>query len=88
MKTSNIAVDTPVENTSSITVEKAVKQGITFDPVTCCASMSRVNKIQEAVKYQYGKVEIGMPVSMDDIAAKEYTGKEYTIVEEWRLKTK
>ena len=39
-------------------------------------------------KRQYGKVEIGMPVSIDDIAAKGYTGKAYTIVEEWRLKTK
>ena len=35
----------------------------------CCVSSSRVNKIQEAVKYQYGKVEIGIPVFMDDIAA-------------------
>ena len=35
----------------------------------CCAPTSRVNEIQEAVKYQYGKVEIGMPVFMDDIAA-------------------
>ena len=34
-----------------------------------CASTSRVNAFQEAVKYQYGKVEIGMPVFMDDIAA-------------------
>ena len=25
--------------------------------------------IQEVVKYQYGKVEIGMPVFVDDIAA-------------------
>ena len=34
-----------------------------------CASISRVNIIQEAVKYQYSKVEIDMPVFMDDIAA-------------------
>ena len=34
----------------------------------CCASASRVNTIQDSVKYQYGKVEIGMPVFMDDIA--------------------
>ena len=33
------------------------------------ASTSRVNAIQEAVKYQYGKVEIRIPVFMDDIAA-------------------
>ena len=30
---------------------------------------SKVNEIQEAVKYQYDKVEIDMPVFMDDIAA-------------------
>ena len=35
----------------------------------CCTSTSRVNEIQEAVKYRYGKVEIGIPVFMDDIAA-------------------
>ena len=35
----------------------------------CCASTSRVNAIQESVKYQHGKVEIGMPVFMGDIAA-------------------
>ena len=35
----------------------------------CCVSTSRVNTIRESVKYQYGKVEIGMPVFMDDIAA-------------------
>ena len=35
----------------------------------CCTSTSRVNEIQEAVNYQYGKVEIDMSVFMDDIAA-------------------
>ena len=35
----------------------------------CCASTSRVNTIQESVKYHHGKVEIGMPVFMGDIAA-------------------
>ena len=68
-KTSNIVVDTPVGKTSSITVEEVVKQGTIFGPIMCCASTSRVNTIQESVKYQYGKVEIGMPVFMDDIAA-------------------
>ena len=68
-KTSNIVVDTPVGKTSSITVEEVVKQGTIFGPIMCCASISRVNTIQESVKYQYGKVEIGMPVFMDDIAA-------------------
>ena len=65
-KTSNIVVDTPVGRKSSITVEEVVKQGTIFGPIMCCASTSRVNTIQESVKYQYGKVEIGMPVFMDD----------------------
>ena len=39
----------------------------------CYASTSRVNVIHEAVKYQHGKVEIGMPVFMDDTAAVETT---------------
>ena len=68
-KTSNIVADTPVGKTSSITLEEVVKQGTEFDTIMCCASPSRINEIQEAVKYQYGKVEIGMPVFMDDIAA-------------------
>ena len=46
-----------------------MKQGTIFDPIMCCASTSRVNTIQESMKYQYGKVETCMPVFMDDIAA-------------------
>ena len=34
----------------------------------CCASTSKVSVIQETVKYQYGKVEIGMSIFMDLIA--------------------
>ena len=67
-KTSNIVVDIPVGKTSSITVVEVVKQGTIFGPIMCCASTSRVNEIQETVKYQCGKVEIGMSVFMDDIA--------------------
>ena len=62
-------VDLPVGKTLSITVEEVVQQETIFDPIMCCASTSRVNTIQESVKYQYGKVEIDMPVFMDDIAA-------------------
>ena len=90
-ETSNIVVDTPVRKTSSITVEEVVKQGTIFGQIMYCASTSRVSRIQEAVKYQYGKVEIGMPVFMDDIAAVGAaitSEKEYRIVEEWRLKRK
>ena len=46
-----------------------MKQGTIFDPIICCASKPRGNEIREAVKYQIGKVEIGMPVFMDYIAA-------------------
>ena len=70
-KTLNILVDTPVGKKSSITVEEVVKHTAIFGPFMCCAATSRVNKVQEAVKYQYGKVEIGMPVFMDNIAAVE-----------------
>ena len=34
----------------------------------CCASTSKVSVIQETVKYQYGKVEIGMSIFMYLIA--------------------
>ena len=48
-----------------------MKQGTIFGQLVCCASASRINVIQEAVKYQYGQVEICMLVLvfMDDIAA-------------------
>ena len=68
-KISNIVVGTPVGKTSSITIEEIVKQGTIFGPIMCCASTSRVNTIQESVKYHYDQVEIGMTVFMDDIAA-------------------
>ena len=35
----------------------------------CCVETSTVNSIVEEVKYRFGKINIGMPVSMDDIAA-------------------
>ena len=68
-KTSNIIVVTPAGKIPSINVEDVAKQRTIFDPITCFASTSKVNIIQEPVKYQYGKVEIGMPVFMDDTAA-------------------
>ena len=46
-----------------------MKQGTIFDPIMCYASKSKVNTILEAAKYQDGKVEIDMSVSMNDIAA-------------------
>ena len=62
-------VDLPVGKTLSITVEEVVQQETIFDPIMCCALTSRVNTIQESVKYHYDQVEIGMTVFMDDIAA-------------------
>ena len=70
-KTSNIVVDKTVGKTSSITVEELVKQGTIFGTIMCWAPTSSVNEIQEAVKYQYGKVEKGMSVLMDGIASVE-----------------
>ena len=35
----------------------------------CCAKTSKVNTVQVAVKYQFCKVDIGMSVFIDDIAA-------------------
>ena len=46
-----------------------MKHGTIFGPFMCCASTLRVNQIQGAVKYQHGKVQIVMPVFMDDTAA-------------------
>ena len=65
-KTSNIVVDTPVGKKSNITVEQVVN---IFGSIMCFVSTSKVNTIQEAVKYQYRKVEIGMLVFMDDTVA-------------------
>ena len=45
-----------------------MKQGTIFGTIMCCASTSRVNEIQEAVEYQYSKVEIGISVLVDLIA--------------------
>ena len=56
---------------SRITVEEVVRQGTIFGPIMCCASTLKVNTVQETVKYQYGKVQMGMSVFMDDIAPVE-----------------
>ena len=45
-----------------------MKQGTIFGTIMCCPSISKVNPIQETIKYQYGIVESGMPVFMDDVA--------------------
>ena len=50
----------------------------------CYASTSRVNVIQETVKYQHGKVEIGMSVFMDDTAAVETTDNIRKVIQNCR----
>ena len=57
-----------VGNTDNTQVKEVIKQGTIFGPIMCCAETSTVNSIGEEVKYSYGKINIGMPVFMDDIA--------------------
>ena len=45
-----------------------VKQGTVFGPIMCCAETSTVNSTGEEVKCRYSKINIGMPVFMDDIS--------------------
>ena len=63
-KETDIIIRTPVGNTN----KEVVKQGTIFGSIICCAETSAVNSIGEEVKYSYGKINIGMPVFMDDIA--------------------
>ena len=67
-KETDIIIRTPVGNTNNIQIKEVVKQGTIFGPIMCCAETSTVNSIGEEVKYSYGKINIGMPVFMDDIA--------------------
>ena len=66
-KETDIIIRTPVGNTDNIQVKEVVKQGTIFGPIMCCAETSTVNRIGEEVKYSYGKINIGMPVFIDDI---------------------
>ena len=61
-----VIIRTPVGNIDK--VKEVVKQGTIFGPIMCCAETSTVNSIGEEVKYRYGKINVGMPVFMDDIA--------------------
>ena len=63
----DIIITTPVGNTENIQVKEVVKQGTIFGPIMCCAETSTVNSTGE-VKYRYGKINIGMPIFMDDMA--------------------
>ena len=68
-KKAEIIVDTTVGQTECINIKEIVKQGSIFGLVMCCATTSRVNNIGETVQYSYGKINIGMSVYMDNIAA-------------------
>ena len=65
-KETDIIIRTPVGNTENVLVKEMVKQGTIFGPIMCCAETYTVNSIGE-VNYRYGKINIGMPVFMDDI---------------------
>ena len=67
-KETDIIIRTPVGNTNNIQIKEVIKQGTIFRPIMCCVETSTVNRIEEEVKYSYGKINIGMPVFMDDIA--------------------
>ena len=67
-KETDLIIRTPVGNTENIHVKEVVKQGTICGPIMCCAERSTVNSIGEEVKYRYGKINVGMPVFMDDIA--------------------
>ena len=75
----DVIIKTQVGNTDNIQIKEVVKQGTIIGPIMCCAETSTVNSIGEEVKYRYGKINIGMPVFMDDIATAgkaEHKGKE------------
>ena len=67
-KETDIIIRTPVGKTDNIQVKEVVKQGTILTLIMCCAETSAVNSIAEEVKYSYGKINVGMPVFMDDIA--------------------
>ena len=52
-----------------------VKQDTVFGPIMCCAETSTVNSIGEEVKYSYGKINIGMPVFIDEADKAEHIRK-------------
>ena len=68
-ETAQFKINTPYGDTENIETKKVVKQGTTYGPIMCCASIARVIEIGEKVICKYGNIEIGIPVFMDDIAA-------------------
>ena len=47
-----------------------VEQDTIFGPIMCCVEISTVNNIGEELKYRYSKINIGMPVFMDNTATR------------------
>ena len=68
-KKTNIKIETPFGEISSMEIQEVVKQVSTYGPIMCCATTSKVNDISEKVEVKYGEILIGMPILMDDIAA-------------------
>ena len=67
-KETDIITRAPVGNTENMQEKEGVKQDTVFGRIMCFAETSTVNSIGVEVKYRYGKMNIGMPVFMDDIA--------------------
>ena len=68
-ETAQFKINTPYGDTENIETKEVVKQGTTYGPIMCCASIARVIEIGEKVICKYGNIKIGIPVFMDDIAA-------------------
>ena len=67
-KKTDIKIETPFGEISSMEIKEVVKQGSTYGPIMCCTATSKVNDISEKVVVKYGEILIGMPIFMDDIA--------------------
>ena len=68
-KKTDIKIETPFGEISSMEIQEVVKQWSTYEPIMCCTATSKVNDISEKVEVNYGGILIGMPIFMNDIAA-------------------
>ena len=66
-KKTDIKIETPFGETSSMEIKEVVKQGFTYGPIMCCTAASKVNDISEKFEVKYGEILIEMPIFMDDI---------------------
>ena len=67
-KKAEIVIDTTVGEAENISLKEIVKQRSISGSIMCCATTSKLNNI-EIVQNSYMKIDIGMSVYMDDIAA-------------------